>query len=135
MVGFLLVSHGGMAKGMLEAIAMITGVEDQIAGLGLYPEDSPETLVDSIREQIAKLDTGDGVIMFVDLLGATPFNSCVRLLLEKPDRYALICGMNLPMLLELSMLREGKTVAELAETAVENGKNGVVNFILPPMDE
>lgn len=135
MVGFLLVSHGGMAKGMLEAIAMITGVEDQIAGLGLYPEDSPETLVDSIREQIAKLDTGDGVIMFVDLLGATPFNSCVRLLLEKPDQYALICGMNLPMLLELSMLREGKTVAELAETAVENGKNGVVNFILPPMDE
>ncbi len=135
MVGFVLVSHGGMAKGMLEALEMITGVTDQVAAFGLYEGESPDSLLDSIREKLPVLDDGSGVIFFVDMFGASPFNTCARIFLEDQQRYALICGMNLPMLLELGFQREGASVDDLAQMAVNNGKDSVIRFELKSLDD
>lgn len=129
MVGLVLVSHGGMAEGMREAISMITGQTEQIAAFGLYEEDSPEELTEKIREQLPALDSGDGVVFFVDLFGASPFNACARLLLENQQKYALICGMNLPMLLEISLQRDSLNLQESAETALAQGKEAVTQFL------
>lgn len=133
MVGFVLVSHGGMAEGMLEAIQMIIGMTDQLEALGLKEEDSPEGLMDLIQESVNRVDTGDGVLLFTDLFGATPFNASARLAMMLGDGVEVICGMNLPMLLELVMQREGETLASLVDMAVENGKNGVLHFDKPPL--
>jgi PTS system mannose-specific IIA component len=135
MVGFVLVSHGGMAKGMLEAIEMITGLTDQMAAFGLYEGESPDGLMDSIKEQLPVLDDGSGIIFFVDMFGASPFNACARIFLEDQKKYALICGMNLPMLLELALQREGQSVDELAQMAITNGKDSVTRFELKSLDD
>ncbi len=135
MVGFVLVSHGGMAKGMLEALEMITGVTDQVAAFGLYEGESPDSLLDSIREQLPILDDGSGLIFFVDMFGASPFNTCARIFLENQEKYALICGMNLPMLLELALQREGLSLDDLAQMAVRNGKDSVTRFELKSLDD
>lgn len=134
MVGFVLVSHGGMAKGMLEALEMITGVTDRIAAFGLYEGESPDSLLDTIKEQLPALDDGSGVLFFVDMFGASPFNTCARIFLENQEKYALICGMNLPMLLELALQREGQSVDDLAQMAVTNGKDSVTRFELKNSD-
>jgi PTS system mannose-specific IIA component len=135
MVGFVLVSHGGMAKGTLEALEMISGPAEQMAAFGLYEGESPESLGESIREQLPLLDDGSGVIFFVDMFGASPFNTCARIFLENQQHYALICGMNLPMLLELGFQREGASVQELAQAAIENGKDSITRFELKSSDD
>jgi len=134
-VGFVLVSHGSMAKGMLEALEMISGPAEQMVAFGLYEGESPENLMESIREQLPVLDDGSGVIFFVDMFGASPFNACARIFLEDQHRYALICGMNLPMLLELGFQREGASVQDLAQAAVNNGKDSIIRFELKSSDD
>jgi mannose/fructose/sorbose-specific phosphotransferase system IIA component len=122
-----------MAEGMLEAIRMITGVTDQLEAVGLKEEDSPEELMDRIQESVNRVNTGDGVILFADLFGATPFNASARLAMMHGEGFEVICGMNLPMMLELVMQREGETFLSLIEIAIENGKNGVLHFDKPPL--
>ena len=133
MVGFVLVSHGGMAEGMVEAIRMITGIEEQLEAVGLYEEDSPEGLMDLVQEAVKRVDTGDGAILFVDLFGATPFNSSARLAMTQGDSLEVVCGMNLPMILELIMQREGESLAAMVDMAVDTGRNGVMHFEKPPL--
>ena len=135
MVGFVLVSHGGMAKGMLEALEMITGPAEKIAAFGLYEGESPDDLMEKIREQLHVLDDGSGVVFFVDMFGASPFNTCARIFLENREKYALICGMNLPMLLELTFQREGQSVDELAQKATSCGKDSIIRFELKSSDD
>jgi PTS system mannose-specific IIA component len=120
-----------MAEGMLEAVRMITGVTEQIEAVGLQEEDSPEGLMDVIEEAVKRVDKGDGVLLFVDLYGATPFNASARLALMQGDNLEVVCGVNLPMLLELTMQREGETLSSLVKLAVESGKTGVVYFTKP----
>ena len=135
MVGFVLVSHGGMAKGMLEALEMITGLTEKVAAFGLYEGESPDDLMEKIRGQLPVLDDGSGIVFFVDMFGASPFNTCARIFLEDQEKYALICGMNLPMLLELAFQREGQSVGNLAQMAVTNGKDSVIRFELKSSDD
>jgi mannose PTS system EIIA component len=133
LVGFVIVSHGGMAEGMLEAVHMITGIEEQIEAVGLKEEDSPEGLMDLVQEAVKRVDEGDGALIFVDLFGATPFNASARLAMIQGDGLEVICGVNLPMLLELMMMRDGESLESLVSMAVETGKNGVVHFKKPPV--
>src|SRR5665811_252558 len=110
-------------------------IRDRIAAFGLYEGESPDSLLDTIKEQLPKLDDGSGIIFFVDMFGASPFNTCARIFLEDQEKYALICGMNLPMLLELALQREGQSLDDLAQMAVTNGKESVTRFELKSLDD
>ena len=68
MVGIVLASHGGMAKGMLESAEMIMGEQEQIQALALNPQDDPLSLSEKMKEAAKAVDTGDGVILLVDLM-------------------------------------------------------------------
>jgi mannose/fructose-specific phosphotransferase system component IIA len=65
---------------------MITGPQEQVAALGLQESEAPEDLIDRIREVADKLDDGSGVLIMVDLYGASPFNSSSRLYMESKNR-------------------------------------------------
>ena len=124
MVNLVLVSHGDLADGMVSAMQLIVGQQQGIVALSLKETDSINELESRVETAIRQLDTGDGVLLMVDLFGASPFNTCVKLLSKCPD-LQVVTGLNLPMLLETVMQREGKTVAELAKCASESGRTGI----------
>lgn len=100
MKGIVLASHGPLAKGMFETSQLFMGTEiPQYTYLCLEATDAAEEFGDRIREKVNEVDSGDGVILFVDLLGGTPYNQSCMLLTE-PDRIQIISGMNLTMVLE-----------------------------------
>ncbi|MGO3874310.1 MAG: PTS sugar transporter subunit IIA [Lacticaseibacillus paracasei] len=103
MIGVLLVSHSDYAKGLKKSVEMIAGNNEQFQALAFDEEDSLDSLKAKILLSALQLDTGAGVIIFVDLLGATPFNASVvcakQLEYEKHD-IRVLSGMNLPMVLE-----------------------------------
>ncbi|MDY6868717.1 MAG: PTS sugar transporter subunit IIA, partial [Chloroflexota bacterium] len=107
MIGIVLISHGNLAEGLLDAAKMITGEPENIACIGLQPADDIDQLVERIQEAVNQVDDQDGVLLLVDLFGASPFNASGRLVLAQKDRLRLVTGMNLPMLVELLVAREG----------------------------
>ena len=75
MIGMLLVSHGRMAEGMLDSLELIMGSCDQMHTVSLCAGEDFESFRAKVMEAIRQLDSGDGVLVFVDLYGASPFNA------------------------------------------------------------
>jgi PTS system mannose-specific IIA component len=125
LISILVVSHGALAEGMLDAMQMITGPQEKVLALGLKETEAPEDLIDRIREAADALDDGDGVLIMVDLYGATPFNSSSRLFMESSHSIEVVTGVNLPMLVEIVMSREGVSLADLLQQAYQAGQGGI----------
>ena len=71
------------------------------------------------------LDQTDGVLIFCDLLGGTPFNQAM-MLSQNYNNVEVVTGTNLPMLLEtLSLRLASTTLTDLLQTALESGIAGV----------
>ena len=70
------------------------------------------------------MDAGDGVLMLVDLYGATPARIAEKLSrLGTPAQR--VSGLSLPMLLRVQNYPE-QALEELARTAAAGARNGVV---------
>lgn len=124
MVGFILTGHGQFSNGLASAIDMVAG--DQPAfEIVPFEGDQAATYGDDLRAAITKMGQEcDGVLVFVDLLGGTPFNQAM-MISQDVENVEVITGTNLPMLIELLFLRNGATLAELAEQAVAVGRAGI----------
>ena len=122
MIGILVVCHGKLAEGFYHATSLIVGTPDNFSVIGLFEDDSIDALPKKIREEMNKLNNGEGVLIFVDMLGASPFNAAIKVVSQLDDaNIELISGANLPMLLEAIMQRESdidlKTLANLVLAA------------------
>lgn len=85
------------------------------------------TYGDDLRAAITKMrgECEEGVIVFVDLLGGTPFNQSM-MIANDVDKLEIVTGSNLPMIIELLFARNGATdVTALAEQAVTVGQQAV----------
>ena len=126
MVGIVIVTHGTMAEGMMDAASMIVGDLEGVRAVELKEMDAVEDLMDRISAAVDEVDTGDGALVFVDLFGASPFNASARLLgAEKERNVEVITGVNLPMVLEVAIQRSSKDLEALIEVAEDAGTSGV----------
>jgi mannose/fructose/sorbose-specific phosphotransferase system IIA component len=122
----LLVGHGPLASGLRGAIEMIAGQQDALEVVRLRPEDDVERVAKRLDAALRKLDVEENgeAVIFADLFGAAPANAAASLLRHRPN-IEIVAGMNLPMLLEVLLGREGVTARELAERAIEVGRESV----------
>ena len=126
MIGLVLVSHGKLADGMIDAMQMITGEQKAVRAIGLLETEDVEGLMDKILQAVNEVDSGEGVLIMVDLFGASPFNASARLALSFPDRLLeVVTGMNLPMLVELVVQREGMSLSEAVELVLQVAPDSV----------
>ena len=124
MIGILLVAHGQMASGLLNATELIVGEQEAVAMIELKEMDAIDALEASIDQEVQKLNSGDGVLVLVDLFGASPFNASARVAVRYLD-VDVITGMNLPMILETVMNKETSDLQSLIEIATNAGMGGV----------
>lgn len=123
MVGIVIVAHGELGKELLGAAELIAGKQEQIVFLGLHADDAIEALPGRISQAIESIGDVDGVLVLVDLFGGSPGNATLRCLAERD--FECISGANLPMLLEVLMLRESMSVKDLAAHALQSGRTGI----------
>lgn len=98
MIGILLISHGNMASGISSSLKMFFGSDiPQLETLCLSENTNPDTFGEEIGNKIKELDTGDGVVVFADLIGGTPCNQAFKYISSK---MVLLGGMNLPVIME-----------------------------------
>ncbi|MGH4050048.1 MAG: mannose/fructose/sorbose PTS transporter subunit IIA [Clostridium sp.] len=126
MVGIILASHGEFAKGILQSGAMIFGEQENVQAVTLMPSEGPDDLKAKMKEAIASFDNQDEVLFLVDLWGGTPFNQANSLFEEHKDKWAIVSGMNLPMVIEAYASRSSmESAQELAAYILKPAKEGV----------
>ena len=97
MIGILIVAHDSLGDSLVRAVTHVLGTRPpQFEVLSVAATDDPLQLLPAAREQVARLDSGDGVLIFSDIYGATPCNLACKLL--QPGRVEGLAGVNLPML-------------------------------------
>ena len=126
MVGIILASHGEFAAGILQSGAMIFGEQENVKAVTLMPSEGPDDVRAKMEEAIASFDSQDEVLFLVDLWGGTPFNQASSLLEAHKDKWAIVAGMNLPMVIEAYASRFSMDSAqEIATHVLETAKEGV----------
>jgi len=115
----VLLTHGAMAQGMVDAVMKIAGAEE--SSLVPLSNDgvSPQVLIDRLSELV-----GDRpAVIFTDLTSG----SCAmtaQLTCRDNGQRAVVAGVNLPMLLDFVFHRD-LPLAELVPRLLERGRAGV----------
>ena len=125
MLGIVLVSHGGMADGMISTAKMLYPDLSQVKSLTLWPEDNPDDFQAKLEVIVKEVDSGEGVFILADLLGGTPCNRAVYFM---SDKVRLITGLSLPLLISLLSQREdGTDIETLAHDIMDDAAAGMVD--------
>ena len=126
MVGIILASHGEFANGILQSGAMIFGDQVDVKAVTLQPSEGPDDLKAKMEAAIATFENQDEVLFLVDLWGGTPFNQANGLIAGHEDKWAIVTGLNLPMLIETYASRMSmETAHEIAKHVTEVAREGV----------
>lgn len=125
MIGIILVSHGLLAEGMKNAAEMIAGPQEHFLTIGMRPGVSLNRLRSELEAARRQIRCDGGVLILIDILGGNPANASLDLALQGTQ---VICGVNLPMLLEILIQREYLTLRDLTPIAVQAAKEGVINL-------
>lgn len=129
MVGVILASHGGFADGIHQSAEMIFGPQENFKSCILKPDEGPEDVKKKMQEAVASLDNQDEVLFLVDLWGGTPFNQASSLVKEHEDKWTIVTGMNLPMVIEaLTQRFSVESAREIARAIVPTGNDGIKTF-------
>jgi mannose PTS system EIIA component len=122
MTHLIVVSHGALAAGLVDAATMIVGPQPDLVTLSLQPEDDPAGLEGRLRGILPEPDAG--ALVLVDLFGASPANAAAALLRDRAD-VEIVSGVSLPMLVEVLVARDSLTAFDLAQRAVSAGSEGI----------
>lgn len=126
MVGIVLTSHGGFADGINQSAEMIFGQQQDVAHVILKPDEGPDDIHAKLENAIKDFSDQEQVLFLVDLWGGTPFNQASSLFEKHQDTWAIVTGMNLPMVIEaLASRMTMNSAREIATHIVETAKDGI----------
>ncbi|MQS75717.1 PTS sugar transporter subunit IIB [Companilactobacillus halodurans] len=126
MVGIVIASHGDFADGIKMSGSMIFGEQKDVQSVTLQPNMGPDDLKAKLEKAVSSLEDQEQVLFLVDLWGGTPFNQVNGLFESHKDKWAIVAGLNLPMLIEAYASRMSMNSAqEIAAHIIETAKDGV----------
>lgn len=128
MIPVIIMNHGQFGKELIASAEMIVGKLEQTEAVSLMPGMGIEEYLAQAEAAVTR--AGGKAIVLTDLYGGTPCN--VALMLRQRYELKVVCGMNLPMLLELAGAREDSgDTAQLADAILSTAREG----ILEPAEE
>ena len=131
MIGILIIAHDTLPESLVKAVTHVLGTRPaQFETLSVTIADDPFDLLPVARERVRQLDTGNGVLIFSDIYGATPCNLAAKLLV--PGRVEVVAGVNLPMLVRAFTYR-AKGMDTMITKAVSGGRDGVLRVEIDPV--
>jgi PTS system mannose-specific IIA component len=124
MIGVVILGQKEFAEGLIHALEHTFGSRPPaIEAAGIGYDESPEQITALIRQQLRRVDQGDGVLILADVFGTTHTNLACHLL--ERGRIELISGASLPMVLRTLTYRN-LTMDELIDRALAGGFNGII---------
>jgi mannose PTS system EIIA component len=131
MIGICIVTHGELAHGLKDSCELIIGEQHQLYTLGLRHGDDFDEFKESVLNGIKEVNNNEGVLVFVDLFGASPYNSVLfnlPQLKQKNINIRMITGVNLPMLIEACEQRNHKELEAVFMKVIRTGKDYIIGM-------
>ncbi len=123
MVVVVIVTHGNLAKDLIEVTELIVGPCSNIIPVTILPEEGIAEIAKKVEATINAADKGKGVLILTDLFGGTPSNVSLSFLQE--NRVEVLSGVNLPMVIKIATHQEGCDLKELARQGKTAGKKNI----------
>ncbi len=144
--GFVVVTHGRFGEELLAVAEYIMGgklgniravrvpFQGELAKAGTVSSPTPfadrqQLVREAINAARQQVDSGGGGIILTDIVGGTAFN-CARQLLQAgvPKAWAIVAGVNLPMLLKIPSVRQ-LAVAEAARELAGRSREAIAFYL------
>lgn len=127
MYKILLVTHGELGQGLKNTLKMFNSDIEHVHFVSL-----DESGVDNFRaDLLKKFDEiyveGEELLVLADLFGGTPFNVAGVELIGKYSGVEIISGVNLPMLLEASLMKEMELI-DVIDNLIISGSSSIKKF-------
>ena len=116
---------------------MIAGKQTAYKVVPFLESDPIETLENNLRDAMKELqEETEGIVVFADLLGGSPFKSAMVASMDF-DNVEVVVGTNLPMLIEIAMLREfASSAQDVVTQSLTAGREAIQQVSLPtPQDK
>lgn len=120
MIGIIVITHGQLAHELLTAARAIVGEIPRITAVSIGWSDDMAAARAAIERALQEVG-GEPVLILTDMFGGTPTNVSLAFL---SPRVEIVTGVNLPMLIKLTTLREGELV-EIARVVRDQGKGAI----------
>jgi PTS system mannose-specific IIA component len=120
MIGLVLVTHGRLAEEFRHAVEHVVGPQKRFETVSIGADDDMEKRRQDIIESVARAESGAGVIILTDMFGGTPSNLAISVM--QSGTVEVIAGMNLPMLIKLTSVRQGDDMQKALTEAQAAGR-------------
>ncbi len=120
MIGILVVTHGDVAKELVNALKMIVGEQPKVQALSIDWEVDVDVAKGHIGKAIAQCGKKD-VLILTDMFGGTPTNLVLPFAGADVE---VVTGVNLPMLIKACQIRT-KPLEEVARLVCAQGRESV----------
>ncbi|KXT73572.1 PTS system, mannose-specific IIA or IIB component [Streptococcus sp. DD10] len=128
-IGIIIASHGEFASGIHQSGSMIFGEQEKVQVVTFMPNEGPDDLYTKFNDAVAAFDAEDEVLVLADLWSGSPFNQASRVMGENPEhKFAIITGLNLPMLIQAyteRLMDATAGVDKVAANIIKEAKDGI----------
>jgi len=123
MIGVVVVTHGQLARELLNAAETIVGDLPRFTAVSIGWHDDTQDAREEIAQAVARVQEGDGVLILTDMFGGTPANLAMSFLTE--GSVEVLTGVNLPMLITLAGLGSASDLLGIAREMRDQGRGAI----------
>lgn len=125
MIGIVF-AHADLAQGLIRAVEGILGNADGLwafSSQGLAAGD----LAEGLSAMLDRVKPGERAVIFADLYGGSCSTACRKVAQGRKD-LAVICGVNLPILLEFCLDRHRMNFESLVDHLLKAGQRAIIRI-------
>lgn len=119
----LIITHGLLSNALVETAQMIFGEPGHIDTLSLCQNMGIEDLREQVNNYFEE-HKDENVLVLVDIISGSPFNSIIPYM--KKENVFVTTGVNLPMVLELTLKKDSTEFDEWCKLAKSIGIEGII---------
>ena len=124
MVRYLLVTHGEIGQALSECAYQIFNKKiDRLECISIHPIDDIDEKKYLISQTINRIDSGDGVIIFTDIIGATPCNILKEFIVE--NKVSVLTGVNLAMISK-ALSSKNKPLESIIQESLDSALDNIL---------
>ncbi|WP_345251347.1 PTS sugar transporter subunit IIA [Pigmentiphaga soli] len=134
MAGVVIVAHAPLASSLLSCATHVFGTVSDVVAYDVGADDDPGKTLDAVRNRIAAVDRGEGVLVLTDVVGATPSNQAdkaAHLANDAGIPTSVVAGTNLPMLLR-ALTNRHLPLDETVQRVLDGGAHAILEMEAPP---
>lgn len=129
MIGIQIITHGKMAEGIFDSVDMVLGDTENVKTNELKRGQDIDQFKEEVLKTSNELATDEGVLIFVDMFGASPYNTSLMNSrdIETTD-YKVITGVNLPLVIEAISSRNSMSLDELYKHILDLSSSSIMGW-------